>query len=460
MAITLLIVGHANTGKTSLIRTLMRDQGFGCVNNRAGTTRHVEQITLKQNDTPVLHLIDTPGFEDSVGLWQLRQQSPNHALTTSQWLTKVTQEQDLPDHYEQELKILKQLPHCDIILYVIDLRQRPLGKYLNELDLLAGANKPIVPILNFCSDAHNHESAWRQMLAERQLHAHVRYDTVAFYFADERKLYQTLQSLAPDHYDPLQTLIQQRQADAELRLDKAQQALALTLIQSATCQIVCQSKTPSEPEKAAFQQRIRTFEQQFVQQCLTLFQFQQDDVVLDPLAIKDEAWQQDLFDENTLKAWGLNTTTAASAGAAIGAGIDLLTAGLSLGTATALGAMVGASWQTGRSFKSTLMNTLKQRSVLALQATTLMAMMARGQQLIAHLYHRGHASQNAYHTANSNLLWEQATQKQLERLFHKIGQRSEWQELTTLPSHPLAMAMLEEIQKTGGIQKAGKSESR
>lgn len=40
------VVGHTNTGKTSLIRTLLRSTSFGRVDDAAGTTRHVERATI------------------------------------------------------------------------------------------------------------------------------------------------------------------------------------------------------------------------------------------------------------------------------------------------------------------------------------------------------------------------------------------------------------------------------
>ena len=38
--LTLAVVGHTNVGKTSLLRTLTRDVGFGEVSHRPSTTRH------------------------------------------------------------------------------------------------------------------------------------------------------------------------------------------------------------------------------------------------------------------------------------------------------------------------------------------------------------------------------------------------------------------------------------
>ena len=443
--ISLLIVGHANTGKTSLIRTLLRDHDFGDIQNRSGTTRHVEKIALTLNDTPILDLIDTPGFEDSIGLWQTRTQAYANARS-EQWLSDIQHDGQYQQAFEQEFKILKQLSSCDIILYVIDLRQAPLGKYLDELNILACANKPIVPILNFCNAQHSHETQWRHCLAERQLHAHVRYDTVAFFLADERKLYQTLQSLAPDHYDTLQAFIEQRERDAQQRIDSAQEALCKTLIDSATTQLVCAGSTPSAAESKAFEARIRQQEQAFLDHCLTLYDFRTEDVALDALPLREGQWQQDVFDPETLKSWGINSSTSAVTGAAIGAGIDILSAGLTLGTATTFGALIGAGVQTGRSFKSTLMNKLRKRSVLALNPDSLIAMLWRGTQLIGHLHHRGHAAQQAYQgsAAEPN---KDMDIKALEKLFARISQRLEWHHQPTLPNHTYVDELQQAIAK-------------
>ena len=67
------VVGHTNTGKTSLLRTLTRNVDFGEISSRPGTTRHVEGTELLLGDEPVLALYDTPGLEDSITLLELLQ---------------------------------------------------------------------------------------------------------------------------------------------------------------------------------------------------------------------------------------------------------------------------------------------------------------------------------------------------------------------------------------------------
>ena len=44
--LSLAVVGHTNTGKTSLLRTLLRDGAFGEVADAPSTTRHVERSAV------------------------------------------------------------------------------------------------------------------------------------------------------------------------------------------------------------------------------------------------------------------------------------------------------------------------------------------------------------------------------------------------------------------------------
>ena len=66
----LAVVGHTNTGKTSILRTLLRDVYFGEVKNAPATTRHVEKAMLTDSQTgqELVALYDTPGLEDASGL--------------------------------------------------------------------------------------------------------------------------------------------------------------------------------------------------------------------------------------------------------------------------------------------------------------------------------------------------------------------------------------------------------
>lgn len=51
--VSVAVVGHTNAGKTSLMRTLLRDSHFGNVANTAGTTRHVGWCTFVTGATGI-----------------------------------------------------------------------------------------------------------------------------------------------------------------------------------------------------------------------------------------------------------------------------------------------------------------------------------------------------------------------------------------------------------------------
>jgi small GTP-binding protein len=434
VSISLLVVGHANTGKTSLIRTLLRRQDFGDVSDRAGTTRHVESVKINIEHQTIVTLTDTPGFEDSIGLWDIRHAEPFRSFQGADWLGPFCDSHFAQDEFEQEAKILKQLTSTDIILYVIDIRQAPLGKYLDELSLLASANKPIIPILNFSATPSAHLDAWRKVLAERHLHAVVKYDSVAFYFEDEKRLYQSIQSLMPEHYDAVNQLVTSREDTAQLRLTMATNQLAELLIKAASSRLECAQYPPEIAESTVFENKIRQLEQHYITQLLRLYEFQQADLVVSPLAIQNDRWQQDIFEAQTLKEWGIDTGTSALTGAAIGAGIDVMSAGLTLGTATTIGAILGATWKTGQHYKDTLKSKLTNRHYLCLDNATLTLLCLRGLTAIQHLHQRGHASQQSYQLITPSK--DNEFIDQMKPFWKQAQQHPEWEKNTLPESHP------------------------
>jgi small GTP-binding protein len=434
VSISLLVVGHANTGKTSLIRTLLRRQDFGDVSDQAGTTRHVESVKINIGHQTIVTLTDTPGFEDSIGLWDIRHSDSFRSFQGSDWLRPFCDSHFAQDEFEQEAKILKQLTSTDIILYVIDIRQAPLGKYLDELSLLASANKPIIPILNFSATPSAHLDAWRKVLAERHLHAVVKYDSVAFYFEDEKRLYQSIQSLMPEHYDAVNQLVTSREEAAQLRLTMATNQLAELLIKAASSRLECAQYPPEIAESTVFENKIRQLEQHYITQLLRLYEFQQTDLVVSPLAIQNDRWQQDIFEAQTLKEWGIDTGTSALTGAAIGAGIDVMSAGLTLGTATTIGAILGATWKTGQHYKDTLKSKLTNRHYLCLDNATLTLLCLRGLTAIQHLHQRGHASQQSYQLITPSK--DNEFIDQMKPFWKQAQQHPEWEKHTLPESHP------------------------
>ena len=222
-ALKLAVVGHTNVGKTSLLRTLTRDVGFGEVSHRPSTTRHVEGARLSVDGEALLELYDTPGLEDAIALLDYleRLDRPGERLDGPARLTRFLEGSEARQRFEQEAKVLRQLLASDAGLYVIDAREPVLAKYRDELAVLASCGKPLLPVLNFVSSPQQREPDWREALARLGLHALVRFDSVAPPEDGERRLYESLALLLEDSRPRLERLIADQQAQRQVRRQSA-----------------------------------------------------------------------------------------------------------------------------------------------------------------------------------------------------------------------------------------------
>ncbi len=390
------VVGHTNTGKTSLIRTLLRDEHFGQIEDTAGTTRNVEKRVIFAGEDEALTLFDTPGFEDSSALLQaLEEFDKQYTVESPSQLLRgfISQAENFPE-FDQEIKVLRQSLSCDVLLYIIDVREPLLGKYRDEVEILSKAGKPIVPVFNFITGRSKALERWRQQMSEFNLHAALEFDTVAFEFEAERRLYQKLQSLLEPQYEMLQTLIDYRQEVWE-NLNQAGAQRVFKLITEVACyrREVEDKSADSGSKVEAMQSFVRKTEQRTVKDLLKIFAFTQLDIDLQQVAVHDGEWELDIFSPGALKEFGLSAGASALKGAAAGAGVDLMVGGLSLGTGAMLGAMLGAGWATAQRYGEELNAALRGNKWLCVDDITLSLLFLRQRELLHNLTQRGHAAQ-------------------------------------------------------------------
>ena len=89
---------------------------------------------------------------------------------------------------------------------------------------------------------------------------------------------------------------------------------------------------------------------------------------------------------------GISAGKGAAAGAAAGVSIDLLTGGLTLGAAAALGAVIGGTWNSLSRFGDRLLGKLTGVRELSVDDAIVRALAARQQALLRALTGRGHAA--------------------------------------------------------------------
>ena len=427
LPINVAIVGHTNAGKTSLIRTLLRDDQFGKVDDAAGTTRYVEKSAIFSGDNEVLNLYDTPGLEDSSALLLALEdlaKTVQARLPAELLRAFIAQAANYPD-FEQETKVLRQSINSDVLLYMIDVREPLLGKYLDEVEILSKAGKPILPVFNFIAGHSEALLRWREQMAQFNLHAALEFDTVAYDFDAEKRLYQKLQSLLEKQYETLQTVIDYRQEVWKNLTHAAAQRIFQLLTEVACYRREVEAKSGiSQTDVTSMQDFVRKAEQQALRDLLTIFAFTQLDVDLQQLAVSDGQWELDIFSPRMLKDFGLSAGATALTGAAAGAGIDLMVGGLSLGAATMLGAALGAGWATARRYKQELVAAWRGHKWLCVDDNTVSLLYLRQRKLLHTLTRRGHAAQNKLQLFNE-------TKHSLPRRWYKVlkvlRQKPEWQ---------------------------------
>ena len=415
-----------------MIRTLLRDDQFGKVDDAAGTTRYVEKSAIFSGDDEVLNLYDTPGFEDSSALLlALNDLSKTVQARLPVELLRVfiAQADNFPD-FEQEIKVLRQSINSDVLLYMIDVREPLLGKYRDEVEILSKAGKPILPVFNFIAGHGEALNRWREQMAQFNLHSALEFDTVAFDFEAEKRLYQKLQSLLEKHYETLQTLIDYRQEVWE-SLNHAAARRIFQLLTEVACHRlevagrgVAGKSGISQTDVTSMQDFVRNAEQLALRDLLTIFAFTQLDVELQQLPVTDGQWQLDIFSPRMLKDFGLNAGATALTGAAAGAGIDLMVGGLSLGAATMLGAALGAGWATARRYQQELTAAWRGHKWLCVDDNTVSLLYLRQRRLLHTLTRRGHAAQNKLQLFNEA---KHSLPKRWYKVLKVLRQNPQWQ---------------------------------
>ncbi len=427
------VIGHTNTGKTSMLRTLTRDVTFGVVSSRPATTRIVEGSTLFIDDMPALELIDTPGLENSAELHECL--DAVRRARGCDWTDAILSFVDDPrqnDGFLQEAKALRQVIACDVALYVIDARDRVLGKHRDELDILGRCARHIVPVLNFVADAEARPDVWQRELARVNMYVVAHFDTVVFDEVGELQLFQKLHHLLDRFGETLDAIIAETSRRRESLRSASANLIADLLIDVAAYSVTVPERDDSSSSAALteVQRKVRDREQRGVDALLGLFRFRSGDYLSETLPIVDGKWGLDLFSPQSLVEFGVATGEAAATGALAGLAVDAMAGGLTLGTGTAAGAAVGALIGAVQSRGRRVIDGLRGYTNLHVEEATLDVLATRQLTLVRALLRRGHASQDRIRLETVDCETDAvAVVKRLRQILDEARRRPEWSRL-------------------------------
>ena len=426
----LAVVGHTNTGKTSLLRTLLHDADFGEVANAPATTRHVEGAMLRIEQLK-LQWFDTPGIEDSIALLdyleQLQQQSGSR-LDGPASIERFLDSPESQQRFEQEARVLRQLLACDAGLYVVDVREPVRSKHRDELTILARCGRPLIPVLNFLHHPDNYSEDWKNTLSRLGLHLIIEFDTVAPAIDGEQQLYQKLALVLDDYRQTLNELAEGANKKRQRRRQQGQELLAELLVDVSAFR----RQSSSDEEDGIriwqeMQEQVRQREHQFIHDLLSLYRFHQEDYEDELLPISGERWESDLFSSEALKDMGIRVSKGFAAGAMAGATVDIITGGLSLGAGTLVGGLVGGLWQGAEKVGNRILGMLQGYRELTVDDPVLRLLAVRGLRLLDALDRRGHAAQDSIQRHDADYKrWQDET---LPRPLKNARSYAEWSSL-------------------------------
>lgn len=319
--LSICVVGHTNVGKTSLLRTLLKDDTFGIIANESATTRHVEKsvITDTQN-VPLLYLYDTPGMEDATGVMAYLTDTTDERADgidrLGAFLTAVESCKAMPDvsnnlsDFSQEAKVILAVTCASLCLYVIDSRFAPTAKYKDELALLAFSATPVLSIFNFVGESR-HIDAWQALLRRKNLHVWVSFNTVSFEFEREITLWQSCSTLLNTPPQIVELIDERKQLWQKLQTD-AHHKIADFLISVASYTQKIGENTDPTPTQLTMQKAVKKAQTALIDELFGLYRFYHTKAYIEPIMAT--------LNQSNLTHSGTKTAKAGTIGAMLGAG--------------------------------------------------------------------------------------------------------------------------------------------
>ena len=399
----LAVVGHTNTGKTSLLQTLLRRRDFGEVSASGGTTRAVEAGEVADDEGTIAVLLDTPGFEESDRLRDAiestrtdRYDDPRTLLDRFLASPAAADEDDLG----LEAASVQAALGADVLLYAIDARGDSKPRHLDELAVLAATARPLVPVLNYAAHPEAHPARWRSACARQGLHATVAFDAVVYDDAGERRLLAAVRALAPGHEAAIDRWTALRARERREAIVAATDVAAELLVTGAAAVVVT---APKERDKAGRRvaveaatallldglRRRETVTRDRIAATLGFFGAEARAVTFD---VEEALGGVDFLSPASLERAGLWAGAGAGAGlVAAGAMVDVAAAGMSLGGFAILGAVGAALGAAGASGRKVL-RRLRGQDEVRLGDAGVELLAARAVATIRAMLVRGHAA--------------------------------------------------------------------
>ena len=337
---TFAVVGAVNHGKSSVVASLAENDQVR-ISPMPGETVDNQRFSL--GELFVFH--DTPGFQNArEALAELR--DAGQAARPLQCFADFIERHRDDPAFEAECRLFEPVVQGAGIVYVVDAARPLRDLHAAEMELMRLTGAPRLAIINRSggdASGADHTAQWKLRLYQH-FNAVREFDAHAVTFADRIELLETLAGIEQRWKPRLMQAVQVLRADREQRLNDASALIADWLAQALPYRE--DERNADEPDAAILARyRDALARQETVAHAALIRLFSHHHVQ----AATDAAqlFADDLFSEATWSMLGLDARqllrAGTAAGAALGAGTDLLTAGHTLLLGSAVGAAVGAA---------------------------------------------------------------------------------------------------------------------
>lgn len=372
---TFAVVGRVNKGKSSVIASLIEDDGVK-ISPRPGTTTECVRYAVEAEGRVLFRVVDTPGFEDAPRALHWIKQREVTAADRAMRVRALLDEMEGTDELVQESKLLAPILDGAAILYVVNGDEPYRRNYETEMEILRYTGQPAMALINR-SENGRYVDEWERAL--NQYFKLVRtFDAHHVSFEDRRRLLEAFIVLEPQWQAQLREAIELLGAEQARRLLRVTSIIAKLLVDMLTFHItvLIPHDTTLELEKKRLEGRfhdgLRKREAQAHREIGEVYLHSLSQ--WSPETEMELDARGDLFAKETWDVMGLSPrallalTTAT--GAVAGGAVDAMTGFSSFLTGTVLGGLGGLGvgvYELTRRFASA--SNLRERTADALRGS-------------------------------------------------------------------------------------------
>lgn len=339
------IVGHPNEGKSSVVSTLAEDDSVR-VSPYPGETIKCMSFPVIIDHKEIIRFVDTPGFQNpgKTLVWMKKYNGADELILNA----FLNENYDNPD-FEEEIKLLTPIFEGACVIYVAD-GSRPLRNTDKmEMEILRYTGKPRMAILNIKENEQLYIDDWKREFLKnfncvRIFNAHTAT------YKERIELLESLKAIHQDWQNSIGKVIEAFKNDWDNRAEQAADYIFGFLKECITYKIKKSVPDKTKIEEAknslvnSYKKQLVNFEKDTCAKIKTLHKHNIFEYSLPDYSILNE----DLFHKKNLEILGLKpgqlSIAGGVAGGMIGAAVDGIFHGASLGLFMGIGGAAGAGY--------------------------------------------------------------------------------------------------------------------